>query len=69
MLNRALSTMEVDIIIKIGFLLHDLHQNIVQLHTEQYADQTHSTAFIVYCDQELSQKDFEQLMNTKSGPM
>jgi hypothetical protein len=57
--------MEVNIIIKIGFFLGDLYQKIVQLHTEQYADQTHSTAFTVYCDQGLSQKDFEQLMNTK----
>jgi len=36
MLNQALRTMKVDIIIKIGFFLRDLHQNTAQLHKEQY---------------------------------
>jgi len=33
-LNQALRTMKVDIIIKMGFFLRDLHQNIIQLYTK-----------------------------------
>src|SRR6202044_1830537 len=36
MLNRALRLMEVDLIIKLGFFLRDLHNHITALHTEQY---------------------------------
>jgi len=48
MLNQALRTMNVDIIINIGFFLRNLHQNIVQLHKEQYVGQAHSASFTVY---------------------
>jgi tetratricopeptide (TPR) repeat protein len=69
MLNRALRMMEVDLIIKMGFFLRDLHNDIVALHAEQYNEQQHSDSFVVYRGQGLSQIDFDQLMKTKGGLM
>ena len=36
MLNRALRLMEVDRIIKMGFFVRDLHNDIAKLHAEQF---------------------------------
>ena len=67
MLNRALRLMDVDIIIQMGFFVCDLHKNIVDLHTEQFHDQTSSQTFIVYRGQNLSQTDFNQLKQNQGG--
>ncbi|CAF3913600.1 unnamed protein product [Rotaria sp. Silwood1] len=69
MLNRALRTMEVDLIIKMGFFVRDLHEQIVQLRSEQYASHEYSTTFTVFRGQGLSQTDFDQLVKTKGGLM
>jgi tetratricopeptide (TPR) repeat protein len=65
MLNRALRTMEVDLIIKMGFFVRDLHNHIATLHAEQYGGDHHSDTFIVYRGQGLSQTDFDQLKQTQ----
>jgi tetratricopeptide (TPR) repeat protein len=67
MLNRALRLMEVDLIIKTGFFIRDLHNHIAELHTEQYVGQHHSDSFIVYRGQGLSSTAFDQLQNTQGG--
>jgi tetratricopeptide (TPR) repeat protein len=68
MLNRTLRTMEVDLIIKMGFFVRDLHNHIIELHTEQYGGgQRHSSSFTVYRGQGLSQIDFDQLKETQGG--
>ena len=67
MLNRALRLMDVDIILQMGFFVCDLHKNIVDLHTEQFHDQTSSQSFIVYRGQNLSQTDFNQLKQNQGG--
>jgi tetratricopeptide (TPR) repeat protein len=67
MLNRALRMMEVDLIIKMGFFIRDLHQNITALHFEQYGGHHHSESFIVYRGQGLCQTDFDQLKQTPGG--
>jgi Tfp pilus assembly protein PilF len=67
MLNRALRTMEVDLIIKMGFFVRDLHNDIAELHTEQYGERNHLDSFIVYRGQGLSQTDFDQLKKTQGG--
>jgi tetratricopeptide (TPR) repeat protein len=67
MLNRALRTMEVDLIIKMGFFVRDLHNHITALHLEQYGRQNHSDSFTVYRGQGLSQTDFDQLKKTQGG--
>ncbi|CAF0893417.1 unnamed protein product [Adineta steineri] len=66
MLNYALRSMEGDTIINMGFFIHDLHQQIQQLHQQQltsYADEP----FIVYRGQGLSKANFEKLQNTNGA--
>jgi hypothetical protein len=67
MLNRALRLMEVDIIIKIGFFISDLHHHIEQLHSEQLNDDHSCNSLTVYRGQGLSKTDFDQLTKTKGG--
>jgi tetratricopeptide (TPR) repeat protein len=66
-LNRALRTMEIDTLIKMGFFLYDLHQHISRLHFIQNAGRHDSTSFIVYRGQGMSQTDFDQLKKTEGG--
>jgi hypothetical protein len=54
MLNRALRTMEADLIAKMGFFVRDLHNHIARLHSEQYGRQSHSNSFTLYRGQGLS---------------
>ena len=56
MLNRALRLMEIDLIIKMGFFLKDLHNDIVALHSEQFNGHHHPNSFIVYRGQGLSEQ-------------
>jgi tetratricopeptide (TPR) repeat protein len=67
MLNRALRTTDVDIIIQMGFFIGDLHRHIEKLHKEQLGSHLTSKTFVVYRGQGLSSTDFHQLMNTKGG--
>jgi tetratricopeptide (TPR) repeat protein len=67
MLNRALRTMEADLIVNMGFFVRDLHKDIVQLYTEQYGRHHHSDSFTVYRGQGLSQTAFNQLEATQGG--
>jgi tetratricopeptide (TPR) repeat protein len=66
-LNRALRVMEVDIIIKMGFFLHDLHQHIKGLYDVQYAGDNQRHPLIVYRGQGLTQTDFNRMIETKGG--
>ncbi|CAF1290533.1 unnamed protein product [Adineta steineri] len=63
MLNSALRFMEGDIIISMGFFIHDLHQQTQQLHQQQLSSY-HDKSFIVYRGQVLSKADFEKLQKT-----
>jgi tetratricopeptide (TPR) repeat protein len=67
MLNRVLRLTEVDLITTMGFFLRDLHEDIAQLHSEQYGGQSHSNSFTVYRGQGLSPTDFDQLQTTQGG--
>jgi tetratricopeptide (TPR) repeat protein len=67
MLNRALRTMEVELIIQMGFFVRDLHEHLLVLHTEQFGGHSHITTFTVYRGQGLSQTDFDQLKKTQGG--
>jgi tetratricopeptide (TPR) repeat protein len=68
MLNRALRTLEGDTIIKMGFFVRDLHQQIEQLYQKQISDYPEKS-FIVYRGQGLSNTDFGKLQKTKRGLM
>jgi tetratricopeptide (TPR) repeat protein len=67
MLNKALRTMEVDLIIKMGFFIQDLHNHIVALHADQYGRQRHSDLFTVYRGQGLTQIDFDHMNKSQGG--
>ena len=66
MLNRALRTLDGDTIIHMGFFIHDLHQRIQQLHSEQ-SKVSDGKPFIVYRGQGLSKTDFDKLMRMIGG--
>ncbi len=69
MLNKALRNMEVNLIIKMGFFVRDLHQHIAALHSKQYDEHKRPNSFSVFRGQGLSQIDFAQLMKLKGGLM
>ena len=66
MLNRALRLLEADIIVNMGFFIHDLHRQIKQLHREQLSQYGGKT-FNLYRGQALSSTDFDKLRSTKGG--
>ncbi|CAF1498823.1 unnamed protein product [Adineta steineri] len=68
MLNRALRTLDGNIIINMGFFIHDLHQQLNKLHKQQLPSYD-GKPFIVYRGQGLLKNDFEKLKKTKGGLM
>ena len=66
MLNRALRLLEADIIVSMGFFIHDLHRQIERLHKEQISKYG-GKPFVVYRGQELSRNDFEKLKKNRGG--
>ncbi|CAF1454263.1 unnamed protein product [Adineta steineri] len=67
MLNKALRMMEVDLIVKMGFFLRELHQDIARLHKQQYTEHQNTVSFFVYRGQRLSKTEFNQLNMTQGG--
>ncbi|CAF4860332.1 unnamed protein product [Rotaria socialis] len=67
MLNRALRTMEFDIIMKMDFSIRDLYEDMDRLHVEQSIGHRKSDSFTVYRGQGLVKTDFNQLVKTKCG--
>jgi tetratricopeptide (TPR) repeat protein len=60
---------DVDIIIKMGFFISDLHRQIEELHKEQYDSHHVEETFTVYRGQGLSKTAFEEMKETKGGLM
>jgi tetratricopeptide (TPR) repeat protein len=67
MLNRALRVMDMDIIIKIGFFICDLHRHIEHLHNQQFVSQNSDNRLTLYRGQGMLKTDFEQMRNNKGG--
>ncbi|CAF3489926.1 unnamed protein product [Adineta steineri] len=67
MLNQALRSMDVDIIVRMGFFISDLHRDIQRLHSEQLLGQQFGKTFIVYRGQCLSKEHFTEMTKTKGG--
>jgi Tfp pilus assembly protein PilF len=67
MLNRALRLMNLDLIIKMGFFIGDLHRHIEQLHQEQFIGHHSRKTFTVYRGQGISKTDFEKMTEIKGG--
>jgi hypothetical protein len=68
MLNRSLRLLEADIIVNMGFFIHDLHQHIQQLYHKQ-VETYGGRPFLVYRGQGLSIVDFEKLQNSQGALM
>ncbi|CAF4029354.1 unnamed protein product, partial [Rotaria sp. Silwood1] len=60
MLNKALRTLQVETLLKMGIFIRDLHQNIEQLYSKQ-SNQIHDakTTITVYRGQAMVKEDFE----------
>jgi tetratricopeptide (TPR) repeat protein len=69
MLNRALRTTDVNIIVRMGFFISDLHRHIEELHKKQFSGDQAGKTFTVYRGQGMSKTQFDELMNTKGGLM
>ncbi|CAF0972193.1 unnamed protein product [Adineta steineri] len=67
MLNQALRSMDVDIIVRMGFFINDLHRDIQRLHSKQFDDHQSGKTFTLYRGQCLSKKDFIEMTKTKGG--
>ena len=66
-INQALRLMDVNLIMKMGFFLCDLHREITRLHSQQFDKDYSSKGFTLYRGQCLSKADFDCLQNTKGG--
>ena len=66
--NQALRTHEVDAIIKMGFFIQNLHEEINKLYIKQTNNQD-KRPFIVYRGQGLFKQEFEKLLKAKGGLM
>ncbi|CAF1255316.1 unnamed protein product [Adineta steineri] len=66
-LNCALRLMDVDIILRMGFFMNDLHRDIQRLHSEQFHGEQSNKTFTVYRGQCLSKEAFTGMTKTKCG--
>ncbi|CAF4652794.1 unnamed protein product [Rotaria sp. Silwood2] len=66
MINRALRTLDADMIIRMGFFLCDVHRQIQELHKKQIP-QYHGEPFLLYRGQRLLKSDFEKINKNKGG--
>ena len=65
LLNGALRTQDVEVVIKMGFFLRDLHRQIEHLNSHQ---QQHSQQkFTVYRGQGMHAEEFENIKRSEGG--
>ncbi|CAF0745754.1 unnamed protein product [Adineta ricciae] len=62
-LNNALRTQDTEMLIKMGFFLRDLHEEIKQ----NYQETSHLTKMIVYRGQGMKSADIDQIRHGKGG--
>ena len=67
MLNRALRTMDADLMVKLGFFIADLHRQIEELHREEFSGAGSNQKFTVYRGQGMEKKEFEKMVTSKGG--
>ena len=56
MLNRALRTMNADLMVKLGFFIADLHRQIEELHREEFGSNGSDQKFTVFRGQGIEKK-------------
>ena len=66
MLNQALRQLEADIIVHMGFFIHDLHRQIEHLHKSQIKSYR-GAPFLLYRGQGLSEVAFVKIKETQGG--
>ena len=66
MVNQALRLFEADIIVNMGFFIHDLHRQIEQVHKDQMRDHT-GQLIKLYRGQRLSMAGLEKLKKNVGG--
>ena len=65
--SRALRTLDVDLIIKLGFFICDIHRQIERLHEKQFGSYKSNQNFTVYRGQGMAKEEFKKLVADKSG--
>ena len=65
MVNRALRCLEMETMVKLGFFIRKLHQQLEQLYREQV--NSFKEKFVVYRGQGFNEKDFHYLNSNKGG--
>ena len=68
LLNRALRLMKSDIIVDMGFFIHDLHRQLAQLHREQMPSYK-GALFTLYRGQSMSLDALTKLKKARGGLM
>ena len=67
MLNRALRTINVDVIIKMGFFIVALHRHIEQLHREQFGGGSFRQHLTVYRGQGMDKEAYRKMVANQGG--
>ena len=67
MVNRALRTMDVNVIIKLSFFISDLLRQIDQLHKEQFGSCSSNQSFTIYKGQMIDKKFFEKIAESNGN--
>jgi tetratricopeptide (TPR) repeat protein len=62
-INKALRTQNIEVILKIGFCIRDIHRCIEQL----YSHVDHQQSLIVYRGQGMFQNEFDKIQRSKGG--
>ena len=62
-LNRALRTQNIEIILRMGFFIHDLHQQIARLHSQS----RNPTNIVLYRGQGIFNGEFEKMKKSEGG--
>ena len=67
MLNRALRLSEIELIIKMGFFVADLHRQIEHLHQQQFTGINTNKTFLVYRGQGMFKEEFTKISKSEGG--
>ena len=67
MLNRAIQTMDIDVIMQMGFFITDLHGQIEQLHQKQFRDDGSKQCFTVYRGQAMDKETVQKIIANEDG--
>ncbi|CAF3582838.1 unnamed protein product [Rotaria sp. Silwood1] len=64
MLNKAFRIQDIDILIKMGFFIRDIHLEIIRLHSKLNNKQNH---LIVYRGQGITEEEFHKILDNQNG--